>query len=236
MTSPTLAFKILKKDRNWYNQYEFSLRFKLTELLCLPEVSGDAALDYAEIARSLERRRNWRSHIFNVIQNVNWTQGPQQPDPQHGEDLRDFRDALANYLTEYKLLKFGDWGYIYTNQYKLLEQLDQLRGLQLKEFWRCEIDRPVGTIRRVNPKGTHRAYLKWEQLSVAQKASLVTFFETNADSLSISDSLRDFLFKDHLTYCRDYFFFDYSHSGLRYMIDLIHPGLIRRTLEILPAK
>jgi hypothetical protein len=110
----------------------------------------------------------------------------------------------------------------------------KLPGVSYVEYSRAVVGRPRNTIQLRNPKYQWRSYFKVGKLTAEQKAHLKNFLANQPD-IRISPALTQWInFK--YTRTQDYFFIDYNESVWLTMLGLVQPGLIRKTLEIIPTK
>lgn len=208
----------------------------LQEINALPTITEDVTADVAGIVSMIEKRIAWRNHVRSKNWGGNWTTIAKDPIADHVKyDLIDFRNQLADHVGSFKLLRYTNWGYLYTNDLGLISKISDLPYLKHKSYHRCTVTRPLDTIARKDPKWAYRSYTRYKKLSSKEKQALVTFFSNNSDDMQVSKSMQDFVAGKHLS-TFDYYFFDYSHPGILSMIDLMCPGLIRKTKKIIPAK
>jgi hypothetical protein len=76
---------------------------------------------------------------------------------------------------------------------------------------------------------------EYQMPKVLQKEQLIAFFNNHRDNVRLSPSLVKWLqWPTRRIY--SYFFVDYDHHSWPLMISLVHPGLIRKTVQLLPDK
>ena len=235
MTKLTQKFNLVVKDRLFYDLYEYAINFHLDEVSCLRE------LDHTRIDYIIERRKSWRE-----VSQQRWHNGKQiigtiiarrQKDitDQTVDDLHTLAEILLTATVEFKLVVSVDQARVYTNDSKLINQLDQLICLSNKTYTRAQISRPKNTIRLKNPKYQHRSYFKIIKLTVENKHILVNFFTNQQGHIRLSPALVDWTTQSFLR-TQDYFFIDYNSESWLTMLSLVHPSLIRKTMQIIPAK
>lgn len=208
--------------------------FYLEECSCLRE------LDHADIDENVRRRRVWRE-----IAQQRWVNGAQN----HGlsprrlwksitektvEDLHAVADVLLNSKFEFKLVVTVDQGYVYTNNLKLIDQLSFMPVLGYPSYTRAVINRPKNTIALRNPQHKFRTYFKLLKLSIEQKDNLMDFLHSQ-QHIRISPAL-DRWFDTPFNRSQDYFFVDHDTESWLTMLALVHPGIVRKTVHIIPAK
>ena len=233
MTKLTQQFKIVIKDRLFYNRFEYAIGFCLDEASCL------RGLDHAHIDSMIERRRSWRDIAQQRIAGtksmiLGLAPRPKEITAKNVSDLHAVAEVLLTTFADCKLVVSVSQVYVYTNDTGLIDQLSDLPGPTHKEYTRAVICRPKNTIKLKNPKHQFRSYFKTNKLTAEQKIHLKNFL-SNQPTVRISPSLTTWLASVfHRT--QDYFFVDHSEMSWLTMLSLVQPGLIRKTLQIIPAK
>jgi len=234
LTTP--QFKTVKKDRLYYDRFEYCLGF------CLDEVSCLRVLDHDHIDRVIANRKQWRE-----IAQQRWHNGRQK----HGiglsrqyrqlitektvEDLHRLADVLINTASEFKLVVGVGQAYVYTNNLVLIDQLNDWTELTNKTYTRAEISRPKNTIQLKNPQHDYRSYLQTTKLTGQQKQQLVDFFHNQQDQVRLSPALKSWI-SQSFNRTQDYFFVDHDSLAWLTMLSLVQPGIVRKTMHIIPAK
>ena len=238
MTNPIQKFKSVVKDRLFYNRFEYAISFTLDEASCLRE------LDHKKIDLTIERRKEWREIS---LQRWNST-GKNFPGHPHNilgrrrkeitektvEDLHALADVLLTTSSDFKLVVSVNQGNVYTNDLTLIDQLDQFDCLSYKSYSRADITRPRNTIQLKNPKHKFRSYFKITKLTDDQKTHL-TGFLLNQLTVRLSPALDEWIVGP-FNRTQDYFFIDHNEMSWLTMLGLVRPGLIRKTMQIIPAK
>jgi len=223
-------FKPIVKDRLFYSQFEYCVRFHLEEVSCL------RTLDHAHIDRMIERRIAWRS-ISQTLHSKPITVLSNQSNKitkTTVENLHTLADMLLTTQTNFKLVVSAFTGYVYTNDLPLIDSVTKLPGVSYVEYSQAVVGRPRDTIQLRDPKYQWRSYFKVGKLTAEQKTHLKNFL-ANQPGVRISPALTQWInFK--YTRTQDYFFVDYNETAWLTMLGLVVPGLIRKTLEIIPAK
>lgn len=236
MLLTNLQFKTVKKDRLYYDRFEYCLGF------CLDEVSCLRTLDHDHIDQVIANRKHWRE-----IARQRWVNGRQKhgigPGRQYHreitektvKDLHGLADALLNTTCEFKLVVGAGQGYVYTNDLTLIDQLDHRPELTNKTYTCAEISRPKNTIQLKCPRHSYRSYLQTTKLNVQQKQQLVNFFHNQQDQVRLSPALKSWI-SQSFNRTQDYFFVDHDSPSWLTMLSLVQPGIVRKTMHIIPAK
>jgi hypothetical protein len=130
----------------------------------------------------------------------------------------------------------GDQIWIYANSLMFLNSFTQLPGVVWPAFSEAVIDRPLDTIRLRDSKHTRRTYLKEQAVSAEQRQRLRDFFNNYQDSIRLCPSLNRWIVYATGRRIFGYYFVDHDDDGWLLMLNLVHPGLIRKTMSIMAYK
>lgn len=231
-----LQFKPVPKDSYFYSKYRYCIAFDLAEANALK------TLDHQYIDAIIERRILWRE-----VAQQRWTGNTQSfrqtivsrrwqdITDKTSEDLHNFAEILITTSADFKLVTSVNQGWVYTNAISLIKKLRSLDYLSNKDYTEAVISRPKNTVKLKTPKHTHRSYLKSIKLNNQQKQNLINFFANQADNIRIGPSFNKWLLESPYTRLQDYFFIDHVGESWLVMLNLIYPGIIRKTMEIIPA-
>lgn len=208
--------------------------FYLEEVSCLRD------LDHDKIEDMIQRRRVWREM---ARQRWRGQKAATILGLSHGREINDEiienLHALAEMLItapeDFKLVVSINQAHVYTNDLILINRLDRMSILQYKTFARAEVTRPRDTIALKRPKYKFRSYFKLMNLTAQQKDHLEAFLNNHSAHVRVGPALRDWL---SLPFNRvqDYFFVDHDAETWLTMLNLVVPGVIRKTMNIVPAK
>jgi hypothetical protein len=218
----------------FYNQFEYCIGFQLDEVHCLRD------LDHDKIDQSIERRKVWRemaqqrwsnNKAHSQIVSRRW----KNITDATVLNLHNLAEILLSTAVPFKLVVSLNQGHVYTNSLELIDQLDNVPALLYKQYTQATVNRPKNTIRLQNPKHQYRSYFKLTKITAQEKINLVNFFTNQQECIRVSPALKAWV---DLPFNRtqDYFFIDYDSPSWLTMIGLIHPGLIRKTMSIIPHK
>ena len=149
-------------------------------------------------------------------------------------DLHALAEQLIQSQADYKLVVSINQGYVYTNDFNLIDRLSSMPQLAYKTYTKAIITRPKNTVALKNPKYKFRSYFKMKSITAKQKDHLMDFLH-GQQHISISPGLQrwfDFPFNR----IQDYFFIDHDNESWLTMLNLVIPGCIRKTMHIIPAK
>jgi hypothetical protein len=187
----------------------------------------------------LDRRKQWRKVAHqrwngqkpNAQQSRLWNEITEEVE----QNLYDFADILRNSGVDLKLVVSSNCGWVYTNSLELIGELKPMRMLTGKKYSEAVIDRPKNTILLKNPQHQFRSYFKITKITSDQKDMLINFLNNQRAGIRVSPALETWTTSAfHRT--QDYFFVDHDEMSWLTMLSLVHPGIIRKTLQIVTAK
>ena len=237
MTESIQQFKLVIKDRLFYNRYEYAVGFHLDEVSCLRE------LNHARIDRMIERRIAWRdiaqqrtsgSIKSTLVGHTILTRRYKEITDTTVSNLHQLTEQLLTTSADFKLVVSVNTAHVYTNDLTLINQVSDLPGLTQKEYNRAVVGRPPNTIQLKNSTHKFRSYFKMIKLTDDQKNHLINFL-ANQPAARISPALVSWL-NSPLRRTQDYFFIDHDTMSWLTMLSLVSPGLVRKTMQIIPAK
>lgn len=235
LTNSNPKFKAISKDRLFYNQFEFAISFQLEEVTALRE------LDHNWIDIMIERRRAWREigiQRHANIKNHNRIILGKNPKPQitdeEQKNLHDLADVLLATGSKFKLVTSQHWAWVYTNDMVLINEISELPFIVLPSYSQAQVSRPQNTIKLKKTKYAHRTYFKSVKLTDAHIENLKNFFDNQKNTIRLSPALTSF-FSSDFSRTMDHYFIDHNSEQLLTMMSLIHPGLIRKTMSLIPA-
>lgn len=232
MTNP--KFSQVKKDRLFYDKFQYSMGFHLDEVSCLRN------LDHAYIDDMIQRRRTWRE-----IARQRW-KGQKAATIlgiAYGREINDdtisnlhsVAELLITASVEFKLVVSLNQAYVYTNDMSLINQLDHMPILSFKTFAQARITRPKNTIALKHPKHKFRSYFKLCNLTGSQREHLAAFLNNHSGEIRVCPAMTEWAAMP-FNRVQDYFFVDHDTESWATMLNLVVPGIIRKTMHIITAK
>jgi len=228
-------FSPVRKDRLFYDQFEYCIGFYLEEASCL------RYLDHVQIDDLIERRKQWQE-----IAQQRWVNNRQK----HGiilqrrwrpitektvSNLHAAAEQLLTAADKFKLVVTMDQGYVYTNDLALIDALDAMPVLIHKSFTQAMVTRTRNTVQLKNPQHRFRSYFRVTKLTLQQKDHLMDFLYNQRGHVRVSPALQRWI-DQPFNRTQDYFFVDHTTESWLTMLNLIQPGIIRKTMHIIPAK
>ena len=228
-------FSPVRKDRLFYDQFEYCMGFYLEEASCL------RYLNHEQIDNLIERRRQWQE-----IAQQRWVNSRQKYDTilrRHWRpitektvsNLHAVAEQLLTTFDKFKLVMTVDQGYVYTNDLALIDALDAMPVLIHKSFTQAVITRAKNTVQLKNPQYQFRSYFRVTKLTLQQKDHLMDFLYNQRGHVRVSPALQRWI-DQPFNRTQDYFFVDHNTESWLTMLNLVQPEIIRKTMHIIPAK
>ena len=239
LTKLTQQFKLVVKDRLFYNRFEYAIGFYIDEASCLRD------LGHEQIDDMIKRRIAWREIAQQrIVGNINSGLFGQQTiisrrnkdiTEQTISDLHRLANLLLTTSADFKLVVSVNTAHVYANDLNLIEQINFLPGVSNQDYTRAVVCRPKDTIQLKYPRHQHRSYFKITKITDDQKKNLLNFLNNYSETIRLSPALQHWV-KTPMVRTQDYFFIDYNEPSWLTMLSLVRPGLIRKTMQIIPAK
>jgi hypothetical protein len=236
LTQLTPKFNPVPKDRLFYDRFEYNIGFQLAEVSCLRD------LDHASIDDNVQRRVKWReiarerwgkkgSNLPLMLGERDWKDITETT----VEDLHALAEMLLTAPAEFKLVVSINQAHVYTNDLILINRLDRMPQLRHKTYGQAVVSRPKNTIQLKNPRHQLRSYFRLVNLTVQQRDQLAAFLENQKAHVRLSPALKEWSALP-FTRLQDYFFVDHDTTTWLTMLNLVVPGVTRKTMHIIPAK
>lgn len=227
----------VKTDRLFFDQYRYCVRIIVSDVSCVRELKNkDLDLDQARTAvnRSFEKRREARLRWGLIKHNADTNKKLRE---QRLAQLMSVTEFLYPYRSDIKMVFSGDWGTFYSNDLDFVHAFISKDFSLDVEFREAVIDRPRNTVRLESSQFDHRSYFAEKSIDPAVKQNLKKYLMAQSD-LRIGPGLKTWLNEQHYysrwrqNWSQRYFFIDHNDAGFPVMINLIVPGLIRKTISI----
>lgn len=225
--------KIHQRSSLWFGKYDWCVRSHLQEACAL------RTLDHEYIDRVIETRRRWSMRPIGQPQPGSWHHAwvKNQISDATQAALHEFCDFLLSDTRPRKIMVMGDWISVYTTDRSLTESISALPFLDpaLISLHHVRQQGTPGAVNLKRSKYSYRSYFKHCTLDAAQKHNITNFLGAQTD-LRISAALAHFLKQPNNRRMLDYHFIDHHDQSLLIMLNLVAPGLIRRTIPIVAHK
>ena len=216
-----MTFTPVLKDRLFYDQYQYCISFHLVDANAL---RTNKPLCHKDIDANIARRESWRVRF-----------GHKTVTKDEIDRLHTTCDVLSTAVGAYKKVIYSNHLYVYSNELALLQSLNDLDFVKYPILTKAQVILPRDTIILKKPKYNFRTYFKMRGVTKQQIETLNDFFNLNKELIKPSPSLRYSLARS-THWLMDYQFADHSDPKLITVINLICPGITRKTLNIMAAK
>jgi hypothetical protein len=209
-----IDFVDVSRDSLYYDQYQYSVDFRL---------------DDAGRWRRLFKNAN-ESDLKKFVENL----------PEYS-DVGEVAMLLAANKDAHKSIIYGSWIYVYTNNLTLLEDLASLSYYTTRtaKYNRCVIDREKGVVVLGKTQHQYRTYLRGKFFDDKERERFIQFFANRPDYFRITPGLQSRLIGDagqrfsfRNFYTNDWNFIDHHDINDALMLNLILPGIVRKTVPI----
>ena len=226
--------KIKFSDKLFFDQYKYCIRGEM------PWVEACKSLDPDRIKHLVEM---WDSHShyrkkinFGGSWRNKWDDEYYLPE-EFEPNLLVANQWFIDNVQDVKLQFFRDRVFIYTNNSKHFNELAELNVYNTLHITEVSLDRPRGTVKARYPGFLIRAYFRPTHITQSQRDTLINFINTNEADIRTNVGLERFisLTPNKYTYLtlRDYFFVDLREEKLLSVLELMCPGLVRKTMDII---
>jgi len=217
-----LGINAVARDRLFFNRFQYCLRVNLAEASALRGLHSHDAID-----RNIEIRRVWRSLGGRTGSEIT---------ERKIQNLHRVHDHFLSAKEPFKMTVTGDQIWIYANSLMFLNSFDHLPGVVWPTYSEAVIDRPLDTIRLRDSKYTRRTYLREQAVTAEQRQRLRDFFNNYQDSIRLCPSLNKWIVYATGRRIFGYYFIDHDDDGWLILLNLLQPGLVRKTVQIIADK
>ena len=207
-----MEFKPTSRNRLFYDQFEYCLRFRVMFASLLRCRSS------ADIPEAAAQRNSWRSRWNGPVITADEI-----------TDLMDLHDRLAHFGADHQVVIHSNTVYVYSNDTQRLSVLNRLKYASHQKGTQATVDQPQDRILLVNPQHQYRTYFKERHLGTEP---LRKFLLTRKDCFSYTTGLRLKLISPHKFYVQRHCFVEHDNASDALMLNLVCPGIVRETLPI----
>jgi hypothetical protein len=143
-------------------------------------------------------------------------------------------DFLLGDNTPKKIMICSNNLYVYANDPNLFDRIERTGTAQRLETVQVKLSGTPGTVVLKNPVHKLRSYFSGRDLDTQTRDSIKQFL-TAQPNIRLSPALRHWISIEY-RFTAPYFFIDHDDTGTTLMLNMIAPGVIRKTLDIEAAK
>ena len=215
-------------DRLFYDQYRYSLKLRMKDFSCLREMRKPL-VSLSDVTETVARRFEQRTKLSYW----NWDRTVPVRNQFDLVCLSDLLTFLWPFKDQIKPVFSGDWGYIYSNNKDLLQQIGDKHYVHVYYIKEAVVDRPKDTILLKSSAYKFRSFLQERRWTADDKARILTYLQNQSD-IKISRGLTHWLKYDtRWPWTRRYYYFDHNDAKIELMLQLICPGIVRTTMPII---
>jgi len=217
---------IVLKDRLFYDKFNYCISFTLDEITVLSR-----PVTHYDIDRLIDRRNEYRRQYSRSARPYT------APDIslKIRQQLHELADILITSNEDYKFNTSYRVIWLYTNSETLIKDLANLEFINKIKVSEAKVDRPMGTIKLKNPVHTHRSYFRFNRPGEDDRRRVINFLTAHENHIRPSPALISWVRNPSFPFILDYYFIDYTGESWLTVLTLLYPGLIRKTLSIIPA-
>lgn len=217
--SPML--KIIKsapRSSLYYRDYCYATQFYIRDASSLRTLTHQGIINYVKHRYS---NRNWSDR---------W--GEPGPTDSQMENLFDMCDRLLACKEPYKKMVYYNHVYLYSNSLEDLEHIAAAPYIDLESVTQADVCLPDNVVLLKEPKRKFRTYLKDRWIEESQSPILRKFLLSRRDCYDFTPLFKNRLETWDRFYTMSHFFIDHDDPKDLMMLELVCPGLIRKTMPI----
>jgi hypothetical protein len=212
-------------NRLYYDLYQWCGRFRVSECSALRQ------LDHRQIDRTIDLRRRWGMRLINnPVGSWLGVWGPVEITDRMIENLHRICDFFLSDDTPRKVRIQEDTLFIYCNDPSLLDRVETLEGCRRLETTQIKLEGRPGTVHLRSSDYSLRTYLRSVKLAEPAATSLRKFLLAQQD-VRLSPSLTWWCGHPR-TIVKAHYFLDHDSASTSHMLDLVVPGLVKRSMPI----
>lgn len=222
-----LTIKTEKRNRLYYDRFQYALCFKLDDLYMIRELPGAESLQYWAEKRFERQRAVTGGTYYGALTAAKLHM------------LHSTQDHLLGLKEPFKFVVSYTQGYVYTSSFKEVQELcDFIDDLgitaQLVNIREAQVVGNPDVVSLNDPKYSVRIFLKDRRVGDDVRERLAAWLENNAQEVAPSQGLNSWL--THASwrsgYLQRYFYIDCKDAAHQTLFAITFPGLFRKALPI----
>lgn len=211
-----LKIKTEARDRLYYRDYQYSAQFHLPHASAIRTLSHKAIDKFAEFRSARSKMNLWQGAV----------------EPEQVQRLYRVCDMFQAFREPYKKMVYNSHVYFYTS---CLEDLESVYNHpDVSHFFAAKADvcLPLDVVLLKEPKHKFRTYLKERWIPDDQTPVLRKFLLNRENLYGFTPLFKSRLIAWDRFYTLNHFFIDHDDPKDLLMLELVVPGLIRKTMPI----
>lgn len=218
--SNSQQFETDSRDRLYFDQFEYSMRFRLLHSGRMRDLAEHAIVNSCAHAR----------HLSQIMR------GPRQSiNDQQEQDLLAMAEIFRSFDQPYKRIVYSDWQYVYTNDLHMFDAIAGSSGLAHISYHRAVVDQPRNTVVLKHSDYQYRSYFREAWYTQDQIQTLQQFLLSRPQQFRMTDYWRSRWKHRHIYITRSNFV-DHHDAQDVLLLQMTVPGCIRKTLPIVQSQ
>jgi hypothetical protein len=244
LSSINLNPRIKKRDRFFYDKYEYSVEFYLPTAILLRGISNRTLLR-ENIPTMFHKRAKLNKTAPRIVDPDYWSEINIDSTTRVFDILSSYPDRLVSITSKMAVVYINDLSVV-NDLLKMYEEFPHINRRLIRDplvITKCVIDRPKGTIKRKSTDYKYRIKMRHKLCTGSVIAGLRSFIETYEGQIEVSPSLKVYLSKAPSRYkfvsghhLEAHHYINVNDEKLEIMLSMLAPGVIGEILEIIPYK
>lgn len=215
LDSPILEIKTDARDRLYYRDYHYSAQFYLQNAAALRTLRHDVIDDYVLHRKGLSTY-GWNKSVTAANE----------------QQLHNVCDLFLAFREPYKKMVYHSHIYFYTNCLEDLESIATHPDISYFRATKADVCLPRDVVLLKDPKRKYRTYFKERWIPEGQTPILRNFLLNRGDCYDFTPLFKKRLESWDRFYTMSHFFVDHDDPKDLIMLELVMPGLVRKTMPI----
>lgn len=214
--SPMFEIKTDPRDRLYYRDYHYSAQFYLQNASAIRVLAHKVIDDYVYHRKGLNSYSNWNREVTAANE----------------QQLHNVCDLFLSFREPFKKLVYHSHIYFYTNCMEDLESVSKHPDIAYFQVAKADVCLPHDVVLLKEPKRKYRTYLKERWIPDEQTPLLRKFLLSRENLYGFTPLFKHRLESWDRFYTMSHFFIDHDDPKDLLMLELVVPGLIRKTMPI----
>ena len=229
------------KTQLYYDRYEYCVHWSQTGIRNIGHDLDRARLH--QTFRDWDHQPEWQSNWYNRNRDLK--------KPQVRQDLETVQSYLAQQREQgldFKLVFGWNCVYIYTNDVTVSDVFQHIKNGVRLQITQVQVQGSPDIISLVKPRHSFRTYFRRREFSEQERDVLLRWVNNQQDQVHMSPALRQWLEPTHQgkkvfglalqwtgprsRWSSTHFYIEHDDSVYLTMLQMIKPGIIRRTLPV----
>lgn len=227
--------KVITEPRSslYFGQYRYAINWRQDEINCIRSLDHDTMLHTMKCRMHYESRRhvNWQNRGSESYVSKFTT--------KCRSNLEAMRAMLAAESEPFKLVLFTHEATIYTNDITLYDRIWACAWVNHVKVKQADVVLPPDSVVLKDPKFLYRTYFRNCELEPEQKITLSQWLYSQGQEVAASLSLRELCKCTrnlrrpwHDNHVFSHFFLDHNSPLYETMLNMVVPGIVRKTVNI----